>query len=243
VRGDGGMASRIRPWHDMVELCRGNPDELALWVEPENGGKIGVCLLWIVLGAGVFGATIGMWRAPVQSAYVAVKFPLLIVLTTVANGLINGMMAQLIGARMTFRQVSLAILMSFTIACIILGSLAPLTFFVIWNTPPFGAEGQEYSHQVILLFTVLLLAFSGVVGNVRLYGLLKHFCKDRLVAMRVLFVWLAGNLFLGAQLSWNLRPFIGGPSGEVEFLRSNWNESTFYESVWEMWKSLIMNVF
>jgi len=36
----------------------------------------------------------------------------------------------------------------------------------------------------------------------------------------VLFAWLAGNLFLGSQLSWILRPFIGSPSLPVEFFRA-----------------------
>jgi LmbE family N-acetylglucosaminyl deacetylase len=39
------------------------------------------------------------------------------------------------------------------------------------------------------------------------------------VAWRVISAWLAANLFLGSQLSWILRPFIGSPGLPVEFLR------------------------
>jgi len=47
----------------------------------------------------------------------------------------------------------------------------------------------------------------------------------------VLYAWQAGNLFLGSQLSWILRPFIGLPSLPVEFLRTNALHGNFYENV------------
>jgi hypothetical protein len=47
----------------------------------------------------------------------------------------------------------------------------------------------------------------------------------------VLFAWLAGNLFLGSQLSWILRPFIGQPSLPVEFFRTTALHGNFYENV------------
>jgi len=51
------------------------------------------------------------------------------------------------------------------------------------------------------------------------------------VAGRVLLAWLVGNLFLGSQLSWMLRPFIGSPGLRVEFLRSDAFSGNFYEAV------------
>ena len=49
-----------------------------------------------------------------------------------------------------------------------------------------------------------------------------------------MFVWLAINLVVGAQISWNLRPWFGSPGLEVEFLRAHPFEGTFYESVFQM---------
>jgi len=65
--------------------------------------------LAIVLGSSVYGATIGLWRAPLQSAFTAIKFPLLIFLTCIGNGAVNGMLAQLFGSGLSFRQTALAI--------------------------------------------------------------------------------------------------------------------------------------
>ncbi len=51
------------------------------------------------------------------------------------------------------------------------------------------------------------------------------------IARRVLMAWLAVNLFLGSQLCWILRPFIGSPSLPVEFLRTEAFRGNFYETV------------
>jgi hypothetical protein len=82
----------------------------------------------------------------------------------------------------------------------------------------------------ILLTFVVIIAFAGVTANLRLLQLLEHFAKRPGVAFGVLFAWLVGNLFFGTQLSWILRPFIGSPGLQVEFLRANAFKGNFYES-------------
>ena len=37
--------------------------------------------LIILIGAGLYGATLGLWRGPLQAFYTAIKFPLVIFLT------------------------------------------------------------------------------------------------------------------------------------------------------------------
>jgi hypothetical protein len=187
----------------------------------------------IVLGAGAFGATVGVWRAPAQAAFTALKLPLIILLTTAANGLLNGMLAPLLGLNLRFRESLLAILMSHTVAAAILGSLSPVMLFIAWNAPPLEVTGvrANLGFEIVQLFNVVIVAFAGVVANVRLLQLLRHFSTGPFAALRVLFAWLAGNLFLGAQLAWILRPFIGAPSLPVEFLRPNAFQGNFYETV------------
>jgi hypothetical protein len=43
-------------------------------------------LVAVVVGGGIYGASIGLWRAPEQAVWVAVKMPLLILLTLGVNG-------------------------------------------------------------------------------------------------------------------------------------------------------------
>lgn len=50
-------------------------------------------------------------------------------------------------------------------------------------------------------------------------------------SVRTFFAWLAGNLFVGAQMTWILRPFFGAPTLEIQFLRPNPLDGSFYETV------------
>ncbi len=47
----------------------------------------------------------------------------------------------------------------------------------------------------------------------------------------MLLAWLAVNLFLGSQLTWIARPFIGSPQLPVAFLREGALRGNFYEDV------------
>ncbi|MFT5131272.1 MAG: hypothetical protein ACI8W8_004908 [Rhodothermales bacterium] len=104
-------------WKDMCELCRGDAAELSGWLLGDSA-KIRVCVVLLVMGAAAYGATIGLWRAPAQSAFVAIKFPLLILLTTAGTAMLNGMLAQLMGTGLSFRNTALLSLMIFAIGSV-----------------------------------------------------------------------------------------------------------------------------
>src|SRR5215831_6156748 len=123
-------------------LLRGQPDVLAEWIEHWTLKRLLFCVAVIFIGAGLYGAAMGWWRAPQQGLIVAIKFPLIILLTTVGNALLNGMLAPLLGLNLGLRQSFLAILMSFTIASAILGSFSPIAAFAIWNAPPLSADAK-----------------------------------------------------------------------------------------------------
>lgn len=212
-------------------LCRGDSVAISAWLEEQSLQWIFICCATIILCSGIYGATIGMWRSGLMSFYVAVKFPLLIFLTTFCNALLNWMLAAVIGAGITFRQTLLSQLMSFAIASLILASLAPITLFVLYNTPPL-ASGDTSGHSIFLLMNVAVLATAGIIANVRLYQFLESKIANRSLARKVLTAWMIGFLLVGAQLSWNLRPFIGSPNLEIQFLRPNPFEGNFYESVY-----------
>jgi hypothetical protein len=198
------------------------------------------CVIVIIVGAGLYGFTIGIWRAPMQSLYTAIKFPLLILLTCAGNGLVNGMLAQVLGSGLSFKQTTLAILMSFAIFSVILGGFSPVTLFIWYNAPPLGSVNATAGYSLILLTHVFLIAFAGVMANRRLLDLLRKFSGHVRTARAVFFSWLAGNLFLGAQLAWNLRPFIGHPTIAVQFFRDDPLRGNFYEAVWAAFRNLLL---
>src|SRR5450432_3395134 len=217
---------------EIATLLRGESETISTWSGGWNGQRFALHVTVIILGAGVYGAAMGWWRDPQQALYVAIKFPLIILLTTFGNALINGMFAPLLGLNIPFRQSFSAIVMSFTITAAILGAFSPLIAFMVWNAPDMAAKNfSGATYNFILLAHVSVIALAGVTGNVRLFQLLAQLGGSRAVALRVQFAWLAGNLFLGSQLSWILRPFIGSPTLPVEFFRNEALKGNFFEAV------------
>jgi len=218
---------------ELAVLLHGQVDSLQSWSAQWNARRVISHLAVIVAGAGLYGAAVGWWRDPLQALYTAIKFPLIILLTASGNALLNGMLAPLLGLNIPFRQSFLAILMSFTIAAAILGSFAPIVAFLVWNSPPMSANAWDSAgpYAFILLTFVLVIAFAGIAANFRLLQLLQRLGGRTDIAARVLFVWLAGNLFFGTQLSWILRPFIGSPGLPVQFLRADAFKGNFYETI------------
>jgi hypothetical protein len=219
---------------EIATLLRGEVEPIAAWAAQWKPGRFILHLAVIITGAGLYGAAMGWWRDPQQALFTAIKFPLIILLTTAGNALLNAMLAPLLGLNIPFRQSCSAILMSFTIASAILGAFSPLVAFMIWNAPPMSSpavSGAAYSF--IKLANVAVIAFAGTTGNVRLFQLLARLGGSKAVAFRVLVAWLAGNLFLGSQLSWILRPFIGAPNLPVEFFRTTALHGNFYENVFQ----------
>jgi hypothetical protein len=230
------MTTIAQPQADLrrlAPLLRGEAETLSDWIERWDLRRFGFCVAAIITGAGLYGAAMGWWRAPQQGLVTAIKFPLIILLTTGGNALLNAMLAPLLGLNISLRQSFLAILMSFSIASAILGAFSPLMAFVVWNAPPLSAAAQlsESTYRAIQLMHVVIISFAGIAGNVRLVQLLHQLSGSAKLARRVLFAWLAGNLFLGSQLSWVLRPFIGNPVLQVQFLRPDAIHGNFYESV------------
>ncbi|MEW6745369.1 MAG: hypothetical protein AB1486_21670 [Planctomycetota bacterium] len=217
----------------LLELSRGDPEVLRDGIETDRLWPHR-CLVVMVAGAGLYGATIGLWRAPLQAVFTGLKFPLVVFLTTGGNALINGMLAWLLGLGITFRQSFTSILTAFAISSCILGSLSPVTLFLLLNTEPLGSADPFLSHHVLLLVHVVLIGFAGVVGNIQLYRLLVRLAGNQQTARRVLASWLALNVFFGCQISWSLRPFVGTPGLPVEFLRSDALDGTFYESIYRV---------
>jgi len=221
-------------------LLRGEPERIAAWAGQWSARRLALPVIVIIVGAGLYGAAMGWWRDPQQAFYVAIKFPLIILLTTVGNALLNAMLAPLLGLNIPFRQSFSAILMSFVIAAAILGAFSPLLAFLVWNAPPMSlAAVSGPTYNFIKLTHVAAIAFAGVMGNARLFQLLARLAGSKPVARRVLFAWLAGNLFLGSQISWILRPFIGSPSLPVEFFRTTALRGNFYENVFHSFLQIL----
>lgn len=216
-------------------FLRAEPTRLHEWVMQRPANLVWCCLAAILIGAGMYGAVMGCWRDPWQALYTGIKLPLVLLLTALGNSWLNGMLAPLLGFNATFRQSLTIVLLTFATASVILGALSPVALFVVWNTPPLSVATQlsspEYGFMQLTL--AVLIASAGMAGNVHVLPLLTQWTRSAAVARKVLLAWLAGNLFLGSQICWVLRPFIWDPAGPTRFIGREYFHGSFYETVFE----------
>lgn len=205
----------------------------AEWLDAPSPQRVTWVALAAIAGLAVYGFSVGYWRDPLMGVYVAVKLPLLVFLTLACNGLLNGLLGLLLGTGLGFRQSLLALLTAFALAAVILGSLAPIMFFLAWNAPSPNSPGAENAHAAYLVAHTFLIGFAGIAANIHLHRLLAVKAPTPAAATATLLAWLGGNGFLGAQFSWILRPFFGFPTLEVQFLRPDPMRGNFYEAVWK----------
>jgi len=214
-------------------FLRAGPEQVHDWVMRRQWVLTGFCVAAIVADAGIYGAVMGSWRDALQALYTGIKLPLVILLTTLGNGLLNGMLAPLLGVNLNFRQSLTAVLVSFALAAVVLGALSPVAMFIVWNTPPLTAgttlTSPEYGFLQLTL--AVFVGLAGVIGNIRLLPLLQQWTGDAVAARNVLLAWLAGNLFLGSQICWVLRPFIWDANRPVEFIGPEGFHGNFFETI------------
>ena len=170
---------RMRP--DSTDLfLRADEHLLYTWVVRQRGRLIWFCIGLIIVGSGVYGATAGIWREPLQALYTGIKLPLVILLTTIGNGLLNGMLAPLLGLQVSFRQSFVLVLISFALASLILAGFSPVALFLVWNTPPLDAMTRLWSPEYGFLQLMLagFVGTAGIIGNVRLLPLLRRWTSS-----------------------------------------------------------------
>ena len=220
-------------------LCQGSRALLQDWLEKSPARTLSFCIPAIILGSGIYGFTMGIWQGWTMAAYVAIKFPLVIFATLIVNGLINGMLAMALGSGISFKQSFQFLLAGFALMSLILLSLSPVALFVVYHAPDPTASNASQSHGIILLSHTLMIAYAGIISHRSLLGQVRDFATSPSLGTHTFFAWLAGNLFVGAQISWVMRPFFGSPGLEVQFLRDSPMNGSFYDTIW---KSLI-NIF
>jgi hypothetical protein len=230
--------------HDTLQsipaLCRGSRQLLHDWLYNKPTRSLSFCIPMIILGCGVYGFTMGIWQGWLMAAYVAIKFPLVIFATLILNGLINGMLAMALGSGINFRQSFQFLLAGFALMSLILLSLSPIALFIVYHAPDPTASNASQSHSIILLSHTLMIAYAGIISHRSLLGQVRDFATSPAHGNRTFFAWLVGNLFVGAQVSWIMRPFFGTPGLEVQFLRNYPMNGSFYDTIWNSFSNIFL---
>jgi hypothetical protein len=217
-----------------------------LFVEIFEGREVGRRLRWFLLGilalSSFYGATMGIMgftqnleRGLLQTITSAVKVPMLYLLSLAVCFPVLYIVLVLMGAKLRFQQTLALILMALTLNSLLLASCAPIVFFFILT-------GADY--HFIKLLHVLVFAFSGAWSMMSLWQGLRVMCEKSDLyprqAIKILQVWILVFGFVGTQMAWSLRPFVGSPGMQYQVFRAQ--EGNFYRAVWVSVVSLTHNL-
>ncbi|MCA9215792.1 MAG: hypothetical protein KDB27_22155 [Planctomycetales bacterium] len=188
----------------------------------------------IVFFGFIYGATMGSYELTSifrlkQSFYSAVKVPLLLAVTFGISLPSFYVINMLLGLSDDFRAAVRALIATQAGIAIVLASLAPVTALWYFSTT---------RYDTAIVFNAAMFAIASVSGQwlMRRYyaPLIETNPRHRLL----LWTWICVYALVGIQMGWILRPFIGTPGTETQFLRvQEWDNA--YVTVGRLiWQSL-----
>ena len=181
---------------------------------------------WVVVVCGLaYGAVMGSFGGRAgQMAYSAVKVPLLLGATVLLTLPCFFMVNTLLGLRDDFATALRGVIASQAGLTILLVSLAPITLF--W----YASSGV---YQQAILFNGVMFGIASLGAQVILRRAYRPLIARNPIHQRLLKIWLVLYAFVGIQMGWILRPFIGEPSEPTQFFRPGaWDNA--YEIVAKM---------
>lgn len=221
-------------WKRVDYLLR-HPDEImeSLRSDNELWNLSRIFFIVSLLMAAIYGAVMGATNLLQNSNMLlsdkflmilitAIKVPILFLLTLVIIFPPIYVSNAFVGAQLSFRQMITMLLASLAIIATILASMATVAFF-------FALTSKSY--HFIKLLHVLFFAYAGLSGASYLSKCVSSMSlvTIRQISPKVFLVWLLLYIFVGTQLAWVLRPFVGSPNEKFQVFRPR--SGNFYESV------------
>jgi len=196
-------------------------------------------LLTMLLGSAVYGFAVGSQHSFRLGEWNILKFPLLLLATSLLCTLAYYLLAQFITRRLSFGDVIRLAFRAFADTSLLLASLSPVCFFLARTiTQPDGEELNEY--PMFLGLNVLFIALCGTTAVVRQAGRLLKLHKLSLArSVMIVTAWLGVSLFAGGQCAWYMRPFFGVRSiNHLQFMEQSRPDyrgaRSFYEAVYHL---------
>ena len=159
-----------------------------------------------------------------QMLYSALKMPLLLLATFAISLPSFFVLNTLLGMRDDFGQAVRSIAATQAGLTIVLASLAPIT--AVW-------DASTNVYEPAILFNAAMFAAASVTAQFLLRRLYRPLIAKDPRHRLLLRLWLVIFAFVGIQMGWVLRPFIGHPGTPTTFFRAeSWGNA--YLVVWEM---------
>ena len=218
---------QLNSFHVLMKLLR---DRTTFLGEIEQQKYLDQKIVSLLISSSIFlalyGAIIGSTHSGLQIISSAFKLPALYLLTLLICLPTLYFMDIVLGSKRTFAQYLSLLLASMAMISVMLFGFAPVTLF-------FRLSIDDY--WFFLLLNIVVLGFTGVVG-VRFFhkSMLALVAKEQEDSTspnrhKLIKAWLLLYGFVGSQLGWTLRPFVGSPGEPFALFREI--ESNFYVQV------------
>jgi len=162
----------------------------------------------------VYGAVMGSTHSLWQALSSAAKLPILFLATLIVCSPTLYFFNVLFGSKQSLTQNIALILTAITVTAVLLLSFAPIILFFLLTTS---------HYQFFKLLNVGVFTVAGSMGVVFLsqgmQGIASSGKEGASARSRVLRAWILIYAFVGSQMAWTLRPFIGAPSMKFELFR------------------------
>ena len=207
---------RARPW-----LVRGGNHARRLLL---------VLLLMIVFG-GVYSAVMGSYGGArlLQMLYSGIKVPLLFTATFLLSLPSFFVINTLFGIRRDFPESLRALVATQAGLTIVLAAFAPFT--VLWYVS-FG------SYDAAKMFNLFMFAVASISAKKLLRQFYQPLVERDPRHRTLLRVWLVIFAFVGIQMGWVLRPFVGNPLAPTQFFRDEAWGNAYVEVFQTLWRTV-----
>jgi len=176
--------------------------------------KIRAMLISSIAFMALYGAVIGSSHSLLQALSSAAKLPALFLITSIICLPTLYFFNILFGAKQSLSQNLALILTPITVTATLMFSFAPITLFFMLTTS---------HYQFFKLLNVAFFAVAGIIGMCFLTQGMRVVSDAEDQGARVrrwaLWFWILVYAFVGSQMAWTLRPFIGFPGAKFEVVR------------------------
>jgi len=166
----------------------------------------------------------GSYHSLLQSVAAGMKIVILFLSTVIICFPSFFIIQQVLGSKMSVRQMILIVLSGILLTATIAISFAPIVIV-------FQVTGGNY--HFLQLLHVAIVIFAGIFGMRLMVDALKYACENKNIYPRigvaVFRIWIIILAFVGIQLAWNLRPFLCNKNEEFKLFRKY--EGNFYTAI------------
>jgi hypothetical protein len=205
-------------------------DEVVAGVE--LGRKLRFALGTLLVLGGLYGAVAGAYSGPLQAISAGAKLPFLFLATFAVCFPAFYVVQVLVGSQLRLLQVVVLVTSALALTAIVLAAFIPVpAFFLI--------TGANYYFQHLL--HIVVVGAAGIFGMYVLHDGLTTICERRGVyprkAITIMRLWAVLFGFVGIQMAWNLRPFLGDRNQPFRLIGHY--QGNFYEAVIYAVKQLV----